>query len=245
MTEWNKLKIPPRQYKYCSPHLQNLTEYFESRTAAYYAEVKTLLKETINERLVRRVDEQGKHPSLAGSKEELVAELYESDYVNFISIYHPPRDSASNIFVKRIWQNDVPAGRAPPVLLQISDLMTIQPRGSLLSSNAFIACINLINTNEQQICKGYDEYNKTTKTIRTRTPSFIAHPNASLEQMMSSKNGDLIAMGFSPTNLPFLFIVPLRLDNAVLAVHTSKRNFLFYCCAKTKDENARRDKADK
>ena len=59
---------------------------------------------------------------------------------------------------------------------------------------------------------------------------------------MSSDNGDLIAMGLSPTNLPFLFIIPLRLDNAVLAANFSKRSFFFYSSAKS---GAHRPKADK
>ena len=243
-TEWSKLHIPPRQYKYCSPYLQELTEGYEKNTAKYYEDMKQLTNVAIAERLSRRVNEQGKHPSLLGTKDELIARLFESDYVNFVNLYHPPRDVAASAFIERVWENDLPTGISSPVLLHMQDLVTLKPGGTRMSSSAFLACINLLNRNDDLISKGYNQIYEFAKHPSTRTSSFIVHPNAAI-QHMSNEQGDLVGMGLTITSLPFLLIVPMRLDNCLLVAKFSEQRFMFYSVKNGETSLRCQEKAEK
>jgi hypothetical protein len=195
--------------------------------------------------LTRRINEQGKHPSLMGTKEELIAKIFESDYVTFVNLYHPPRDSASSVFIERLWENDLPVGSLPPALVHMADLVTLKPGiGSGMTSSAFLACVNLLNKNEQLISKGYNQMYGCAKHPSTRNPSFIVHPSAALQQMTKEK-GDVIAMGLTTTTLPFLLIMPMRLDGCLLAAKFSDRRFMFYSFRENDDPTRCQEKADK
>ena len=236
------MNIPPRQYKYCSPYLQELTQGFEIATKEYYENIKKLTNLKISSILNRRVNEQGKHPTLTGNKDELISRLFENDYVNYVNLYHPPRDAYAGALVGRIWENDLPRAINPPALLPIQDLVTLKI-GSEISSNAFVACINLLNSNESSISKGFDQIYKHSKYPETRQASLIAHPTSALTQMTTDR-GDLLAMGLQVHNLPYRFIIPLRLDNSLLVADFQEKRFIFYS-VKVLSNTALSQKAEK
>ena len=206
--------------------MQELTQGFEIVTKEYYENIKKLTNSKISGVLSRRVNEQGKHPTLTGNKDELIARLFENDYVNFVNFYHPPRDAYACALVGRIWENDLPRATNPPALLPIQDLMTLKI-GIAMSSNAFVACINLLNSNESSISKGFDQIYKHSRYPETRQASLIAHPTSALTHMTTDR-GDLIAMGLQVDNLPYRFIIPLRLDNSLLVADFQEKKFIFY-----------------
>lgn len=219
-----------------------MTEGFEANSLGYYENVRKLTNAKIIEVLSRRVNEQGKHPTLTGSKEELVGRLFENDYVAYVNLYHPPRDAYAGSLVGRIWENDVPRGTAPPVLIQMQDLVSLKP-ASVLSTNAFVACISLLNSNEDAISRGFNQIYQHAKNPETRRSCLIAHPSASLHHMTSDK-GDLLTMGLQVANLPHRFIIPLRLDNTLLVVNFAEKQFIFYS-VKDLPNTALSQKADK
>jgi hypothetical protein len=221
-----------------------LTAGYELNTHKYYEDLKNLSNAAIIGMLRRRINEQGKHPSLLGSKEELIAKLFENDYVNFVNLYHPPRDTAASVFIERMWENDVPAGTPPPMLLQMEEIVSLKPGCGAMTSTTFLACINLLNKNEDLICRSYNQIYATATHPSVRRPSFIVHPSAAL-QHMSTEKGDLTGMGLTLASLPFLFIIPLRLDNCLLVANFSELRFMFYSVRNGDTPTRLQEKANK
>ena len=225
-TEWNKLTIPPRQYKYCSKYLQELTAQYEGLTKAYYVGLSDVTNTELIAMLKRKVDAHGKHPTLTGTKEELVARLFEYGYVDFINFLHPIRDPVLSALVDSIWGDTIMPGTAPPKLVTFFDLATLRT-GISPSYEAFIASIDLINRSDSNLCNGYDQVYLKSSNPSSRQKSLIVHP-AAAQRCMHGANGSLIAMGIELVDLPYRVYIPLRLDNVLIVVDFNKKQFYLY-----------------
>jgi hypothetical protein len=226
-TQWTNWTINPRQYKYCSPYLKELTEQYERDTKTHYEGLGRVSNPELQVILKRKVDEHGRHPTLTGNKDELISRMYGMDYVDFINFFHPIRDVESSTLVDSIWENDILPGTIPPQVVSFVDLATLKT-GSSLSYETFIASVNLINSNDRQACESYDQIYLNSSESSTRQRSLIVHP-AAAQQNMFGAYGSLTAMGISANNFPYVVYIPVRLDKCLIAVSFTKKMFTFYC----------------
>ena len=169
--------------------------------------------------LKRKVDLQGRSPTLTGNKDELIGRLYEFGYVDFINYFHPIRDLQSSALVDSIWDNEILPGTAPPALLSYTDLATLRP-GISLSYDTFIACIELINRSDRIICESYNQmYDATNARSPKRQGSLVVHAAAAQRNMYGVNGGSLVAMGICPQDLPYMLYIPIRLDKCLIVVN--------------------------
>ena len=224
--------------------MKELTEQFESTTKGYYEQLKVFTNAQLEKRLKRHVDERGRHPTLTGNKDELIARLFEMDYVNFVNLFHPIRDFALSNIVDNIWKDSVIPETPPPRCLGFSELSTLR-QGVPLAYEAFIASIILINNNDRLLCRGFNEVYAQAKTASIRQESFIVHPSAAQQNLFGTSVGSLIAMGVQIADLPHLLYIPLRLDHALIVVDFSIAQFIYYGVKNGEDPQRTIAKAEK
>jgi hypothetical protein len=223
--------------------LQELTAQYERITKLYYEGLNRVTNLELVAILKRKVDPYGRHPTLTGNKEELVARLYENGYVDFINFFHPIRDSFLSALVDSIWDDNIIPGTLPPKLVSFADLASFRA-GNSPSYEGFIACIQLINRNDQSLCHGYDEVYLKTDHPSSRHKSIVVHP-AAAQRHMYGANGSLVAMGIAIGDLPYRVYIPLRLDNALIVADFSKKQFLLYNVKYPADPRRVKEKTEK
>ena len=193
--------------------------------------------------LKRKTDEQGRHPTLTGNKEELIGRLYELGYVDFINFFHPIRDFQASAIIDSIWDNDILPGTLPPQLVSFNDLSTLRA-GMSPSYETFIASIELINRNDRTICEGYDQIYATADLSPKRLRSLVVHAT-SAQRNMYAANGSLAAMGIYPACLPYMLYIPVRLDKCLIVVNFVKQEFIFYSVSSPADPRRSTEKASR
>jgi hypothetical protein len=211
----------------------------------HYKGLSLLANSELVAMLKRKVDLQGRNPTLTGNKEELIGRLYEFGYVDFINYFHPIRDLQSSALVDSIWENEILPGTAPPTLLSYTDLATLR-QGISLSYDTFIACIELINRSDRIVCEGYNQmYDATNARSPKRQRSLVVHATAAQRNMYGVNGGSLVAMGICPQDLPYLLYIPIRLDKCLIVVNFTKQQFIFYSVISPADPRRSAEKASR
>jgi hypothetical protein len=227
-TEWMKHTIPPRQYKYCSPYLQQLTTTFEGVTKSYYkryAEKMTIT--ALHEKIKRNVDENGRHPALKGTKAELVAKIFEMDYVHYVNLYHPIKDTSDQVLIDNLWAQLIPFG-SKAVVVPFRDIMSLRP-GCQMSYEAFVASVDLLNRRDALLCTAFNQHNDAGASTERRQKSYVVHPSAAGEHMCASQlQGNVYSMGVQVANLPHILYIPIRLSHCVIAANFTTKTFMFF-----------------
>ena len=169
---WQNALLPPRVYKYQSANAQILAQCYTEMTKKYYSDMATSVTIPILEKiLIRRLDKQGKHHPLSGSKSDLMTRICSSDCLKFGNLYHPIRNASDIALLEEYFNHSDDQAQSTMtsefnIVKEIFDLVkTLRAQISILAINKLM---ELFQVRENSLLVAYNQVYPETNASKPR-----------------------------------------------------------------------------
>ena len=242
LRQWKNLVIPPRQYRYLSAYVQTMTKIFQDSTEKYYQEIAERYNiDKILNILARRINTQGKHDPLNGTKKDLVARLFTGDYERFATIYHPIRDKSQEDLVQAYWNDGthqsieltdateiVEKSRKSRVYTLTRQLNNTTGR---IQNDSFLKILGLIKARDLARKQGFEEFYKVTEGSRRYRESIFLTPQFGsnffvLSDFDEARFSDFVDID-DIKNIHLVYI-PVKSENALVVLNIAEKEFWYF-----------------
>ena len=240
LTQWKNLVIPPRQYKYLSEYVQNMTKKFQDATDKYYRETSdSYTIEKLHKILSRRINTQGKHDPLNGTKNDLMGRLFTGDYERFSTFYHPIRDKAQEELVEAYW-NDDEMNSASDSIEESSEInrksiayrlsRSLNNLEGKIHTDAFLKLLALIKARDAAKKQAYEEFYKHSDHSRKYGESIFLSPYFGSNFFVLGSFIEAILGNFVDIddNKIFRVYIPVKSENSLVVLNISEKEFWYF-----------------
>ena len=244
LVKWKNLIIPPRQYKYLSEYVQQLTKTFETATVDYYR--KNILQNSVEKLIAilsRRLNIQGKHDALNGNKENLISRIFTGDYEMFTKFYHPIRDKNLEALLLAYW-NDASGDNSDEIKTE-SELKAESRRGQIeytmsralndsagnkIDSTTFLKLLSLLKGRESAKKKAYDEFYKTNEGSRQYRESIFLSPpfGTNFFILNDFAEADLFKFASIEDETIHRIYIPVKSDDVLIVLNVEEKEFWYF-----------------
>jgi hypothetical protein len=239
LTQWKNLIIPPRQYKYLSDYVQQMTKLFQDSSDKYYKEtVESYTIEKLHVILSRRLNAQGKHEPLNGSKRDLIGRVFTGDYERFANFYHPIRNKEQEELVHAYWNDDIHSVAEPgETAIDINRKsktydMTRSLNNSTgkMHSDAFLKILALIRAQDASKKKAYEEFYKSSENSRKYAESIILSPVFASNFFILNDFDEAILSSYVDIDDGRIcrVYIPVKSDNSLVVLNIPDKEFWYF-----------------
>ena len=234
LTQWKNLVIPPRQYKYLSEYVQNMTKIFQDSSEKYYRE--TMDSYTIDKLhgiLARRLNTQGKRDPLNGTKRDLIARIFTGDYEAFANLYHPIRDKAHAEMVHTYWndseelQEDLTDTNCKRKTYDLS--RALNNTTGKVHTDAFLKILSLIRVQDAEKKQAYSEYYRASESRKYGESIILSPLFASnffiLEDFEEARLSTFVDIEDKST---FRVYIPVKSDDTLVVLNIAEKEFWYF-----------------
>ena len=235
LTQWKNLVIPPRQYKYLSEYVQYMTKTFQDATDKYYHNAMDRYTiEELHTILSRRLNTQGKHDPLIGTKRDLIGRIFTGDYERFASLYHPIRDKGQEEMVQAYWNDD------PNSINEAMDInrksrayemsRALNNKLGKIHTDAFLKILALIRARDVAKRKAHAEYYSHSEQHRTYGESIILTPQFASNFFILNDFDEARLSQFLDIDDSKLFrvYIPIKSDNSLVVLNVPTKEFWYF-----------------
>ena len=236
LTQWKNLVIPPRQYKYLSEYVQNLTKVFqESTNDKYYRGfLDSCTIDKLQGILARRLNTQGRHEPLNGTKRDLISRIFTGDYEAFSNLYHPIRDKEQAEMVHAYWNDSVELEEVSVDVERTSKVYNLSralnsTTGSI-HTDTFLKILALIRAQDTNKKQAYSEYYSKASESKKYGGSIILSPQFAsnffiLEDFEEARLSNFVDIEDSAI---FRVYMPVKSDCSLVVLDISAKEFWYF-----------------
>ena len=233
--EWKATVINPRMFKYQSEGAQELVKSFQKNTSDYYVRIEnSVVIPQLHAILRRRLNVQGKHESLNGSKEELIKRIAQSDFMKYARMYGGIREQSKKHVLNAHWEADSAVVHSQINSQRQKLVKGMKGQMESLGDAIFIKILELFRARDESMQKSNDSFNNCTATKNIHLAfkrSYFFHPEASLKifvlEMFENDTMETIR-SMLKDKLTFRAYFPIRAMKSLIVLSVVDNEFLYY-----------------
>ena len=229
---WKAQVINPRVYRYQSMSIQNLVKDFQDSTKVYYDLMdKTYIVQKLVNILCRRLNAQGRHEPVNGTKEALILRISQGDLFMFTKLYGGIREESKRSLVISHSQKS----ESTKTNSIIHGLVTgLHQKVEEISEITFLKILELFRLRDDLRCKTYDNvYSVKETTVVNSIYLRNIYFNPEIGAMMfalesfSSEIINLLQNLISDSKIMRLFF-PIRSLKSLIVVSVPDKEFWYF-----------------